>query len=126
VHHRTTIPSEEARAVVVALLASGRVPPVQPTRLGIQRPGARPALKRFWGIVCQRDETIYLILFLNDRCLVLALSRCPRAAIGPVRERVRSRGGVRRAWAFGRHHPLGGVHHVPGEQPDKKQSGRFR
>jgi hypothetical protein len=31
VHHRTTIPPEETRALVVTLLASGRVPPLQAT-----------------------------------------------------------------------------------------------
>lgn len=75
VHHRTTIPSDEARAVVMAVLASGRVPPMQATRLGLQRPSARSLLQRFWGTVCQHDETVYLILFINDRCLVLALPR---------------------------------------------------
>ncbi len=72
VHHRTTIPSEEARAVVMALLASGRVPPVQPTLLDLQRPNAQPLLQRCWATVYQHHETVYLILFLNDRCLVLA------------------------------------------------------
>ena len=75
VHHRTTIASDEARAVVVAVLAAGRVPPLQPTRLGLQRPGARPILQRFWTTVYQHHETVYLILFINDRCPVLALSR---------------------------------------------------
>ena len=74
VHHRTTIPADDARAPVVTLLASGRVPPMQAPLLGIQLSGARPLLQRFWGTVCQRDETVYLILFINDRCLVLALS----------------------------------------------------
>jgi hypothetical protein len=46
VHHRTTIPSDEARAVVMALLASGRVPPLQPTRLDLQRPSAPALLQR--------------------------------------------------------------------------------
>jgi hypothetical protein len=73
VHHRTTIPSDEARAVGMALQASGRVPPLQATRLGLQRPSAPSLLQRFW--VCQHGETVYLILFINDRCLVLALSR---------------------------------------------------
>ena len=75
VHHRTTIRSDEARAVVMAVLASGRVPSMQATRLGLQRPSARSLLQRFWGTVCQHGETVYLILFINDRCLVLALSR---------------------------------------------------
>ena len=59
----------------MALLASGRVPPLQATRLGLQRPSAPSLLQRFWGTVCQHGETVYLILFINDRCLVLALSR---------------------------------------------------
>jgi hypothetical protein len=74
VHHRTTIPPEDARALVVTLLASGRVPPLQATLLGIQLSGAPPLLQRFWGTVCQHEKTVYLILFINDRCLVLALS----------------------------------------------------
>jgi len=73
VHHRATIAPDEARAVVTALLASGRVPPQQPPLLGIQLPGARPLLERFWGIR-QHEARVYLILFINDRCLVLALS----------------------------------------------------
>jgi hypothetical protein len=48
VHHRTTMPSDEARAVGMAVLASGRVPPLQATRLGLQRPSA-PALRRAWA-----------------------------------------------------------------------------
>jgi len=71
---RATIPSDEARAVVMTLLASGRVPLMQATLLGIQLSGAPPLLQRFWGTVCQHEETVYLILFINDRCLVLALS----------------------------------------------------
>ena len=73
VHHRATIPADEARAVVVTLLASGRVPPLQAT-LDIESAAARPALQRFWGTACRRDAVVYLILFINDRCLVLALS----------------------------------------------------
>jgi hypothetical protein len=73
VHHRATIPADEARAVVVTLLASGRVPPLQAT-LDIESAAARPALQRFWGTACRRDEVVYLILFINERCLVLALS----------------------------------------------------
>jgi len=46
---------------------------MQATRLGIHLSGAPPLLQRFWGTVCQ-CETVYLILFINDRCLVLALS----------------------------------------------------
>ena len=44
---------------------------MQATMLGIQLSGAPPLLQRFWGTVCQCDETVYLILFINDRCLVL-------------------------------------------------------
>ena len=72
VHHRTTIAPEDARAMVMSLLASGRVPPPPPL-LDLQRPGAQPLLQRFWGTVSQPDETAYLILFINDRCLLLAL-----------------------------------------------------
>jgi len=61
---RATIPSDEARAV----------PPMQATLLGIQLLGAPPLLQRFWGTVCQCDETVDLILSINDRCRVLALS----------------------------------------------------
>ena len=75
VHHRTTIPAEDARALVVMLLASGRVPPLQAPLFDIDCTAARPVLQRFWGTACRRDETVYLILFINDRCLVLALSR---------------------------------------------------
>jgi hypothetical protein len=73
VHHRATIPADEARAVVVTLLTSGRVPPLQ-AALDIESAAARPALQRFWGTACRRDEVVYLILFINERCLVLALS----------------------------------------------------
>ena len=61
--------------MVMALLTSGRVPPLQPPRLDLQRPGAPPLLQRFWGTISQPDEAAYLILFINDRCLVLALWR---------------------------------------------------
>jgi hypothetical protein len=74
VHHRTTIPVDDARAVVVALLASGRVPPMQATLFDIESLAGRPVLHRFWGTACRRDEVVYLILFINERCLVLALS----------------------------------------------------
>ena len=74
VHHRATIPVDDARAVVVALLASGRVPPLQATLFDIESTAARPVMQRFWGTACRRDETVYLILFINERCLVLALS----------------------------------------------------
>ena len=74
VHHRATIPADDARAVVGALLASGRVPPLQATLLGIEDAAARPVLQRFWGTACPLDEVVYLILFINERCLVFALS----------------------------------------------------
>jgi hypothetical protein len=74
VHHRATIPREDARAVVVTLLASGRVPPLQGTLLGAEYAAARPVLQRFWGTACRSGEAVYLILFINERCLVLALS----------------------------------------------------
>jgi len=75
-HH----PVEEVRALVVALLAAGRIPPLQATLLAIQRPGAQPLLQRFWATVCQHNEIVYLILLINDRCLVLAPDdRCDRA-----------------------------------------------
>ena len=74
VHHRATIPAGDARAVVVTLLASGQVPPLQATLFDLESAAARPGLQRFWGTACRRDEIVYLILFLNDRCLVLALS----------------------------------------------------
>jgi len=74
VHHRTTILAEDARAVVVTLLASGRVPPLQATLLALEDAAGRPVLQRFWGTACRRDEVVYLILFINERCLVLALS----------------------------------------------------
>jgi len=64
VHHRTTIASEDVRAVVMAaLLATGQVPPRQPTMLGPQLPDAQPFLQRFWATVHQHHETVYLSLF---------------------------------------------------------------
>lgn len=51
--------------MVVALLASGRGPPLQPTLVGLHRPGARPLLQRFWATMDQRHETAYLILFIK-------------------------------------------------------------
>ncbi len=44
VHHRVTIPADAARAVVVALLASGRVPPLQATLFDIESGAGRPVL----------------------------------------------------------------------------------
>jgi hypothetical protein len=74
VHHRATIPADDARTLVVTLLASGRVPPLQATLFDIESTAARPGLQRFWGTACLRDDTVYLILFINERCLVLAPS----------------------------------------------------
>jgi hypothetical protein len=74
VHHRVTIPADDARAVVVTLLSSGQVPPLQATLLALEDAAGRPVLQRFWGTACRRDEVVYLILFINERCLVLALS----------------------------------------------------
>jgi hypothetical protein len=74
VHHRATIPTEDARALVVALLASGRVPPLQATLFDIESLAGRPVLHRFWGTACRCGEVVYLILFINDRCLVLTVS----------------------------------------------------
>jgi len=57
VHHRTTILAEDARAVVVTVLASGRVPPLQATLFDTEYPAARPVLQRFLGhgLSSQRD-----------------------------------------------------------------------
>ena len=74
VHHRATIPADDARALVVTLLASGRVPPLQATLFDIESAAPRPVLQRFWGTACRSGEAVYLILFINERCLVLALS----------------------------------------------------
>ena len=74
VHHRATIPADDARAVVVTLLASGRVPPPQATFFDSESAQARPGLERFWGTTCRCDAVVYLILFINERCLVLTIS----------------------------------------------------
>jgi hypothetical protein len=74
VHHRATIPADDARALVVTLLASGQVPPLQATLLGLGDAAARPVLQRFWGTACPLDEVVYVVLFINERCLVFALS----------------------------------------------------
>ena len=74
VHHRAMIPSETARAVVVDLLASGRVPPMQGTLLTTPPPRSRPILQRFWGAACQHGDAVYLALFIDDRCLLLPFS----------------------------------------------------
>jgi len=59
---------------VVTLLASGQVPPLQTTLFEDEDSTARPGLQRFWGTACLCDEVVYLIFFINERCLVLALS----------------------------------------------------
>jgi hypothetical protein len=59
---------------VVTLLASGRVPPLQGTLFDFEDAAGRPVLHRFWGTACPRDEVVYMVLFINERCLVLALS----------------------------------------------------
>ena len=74
VHYRATIPADDARVLVVTLLASGRVPPLQATLFDIESRTGRPVLQRFWGTACFRGDTVYLILFINDRCLVLIIS----------------------------------------------------
>ena len=71
VHHRATIPADAARAVVVTLLTSGRVPPLQGTLLDLECAAGRPGLQRFWGTACFCGEVVYLILFIDERCLVL-------------------------------------------------------
>ena len=73
-HHRTTIPAGHARALGVTLLASERVPPLQATLFDSESAHARPGLERFWGTTCRCDAVVYLILFINEQCLVLALS----------------------------------------------------
>jgi hypothetical protein len=40
-------------------------------------PGSQPTRQRFWGTVCQDGETAYVVLFLNDRCLLLPLAMTP-------------------------------------------------
>ena len=74
VHHRTTISAGHARALVVTHLASGRVPPLQATLFDSESAHARPGLERFWGTTCRCDAVVYLILFINERCLVLTVS----------------------------------------------------
>jgi len=70
VHDRATIPEMTARHVIVDLLASGQVAWMKAVRSVTGPPGSRPMLQRFWGTVCA-----YLALFINDRCLLLPLSR---------------------------------------------------
>ena len=73
-HYRETIPEMTARHVIVDLLASGQVARMNAGWLVTRPPGSRRMLHRFWGTVCQDDEAAYLVLFLNDRCLLLPLS----------------------------------------------------
>ncbi len=75
VHYRETIPEMTARHVIVELLASGQVARMNARWLVTRPPGSRPTLQRFWGTVYQDGEAAYLALFLNDRCLLLPLSR---------------------------------------------------
>ena len=58
VHHRATIPADDARALVVTLLFSGRVPPLQATLLALEDAAGRPVLQRFWGTACPLDEVV--------------------------------------------------------------------
>ena len=51
VHHRAMIPRETARHVVLDLLVSGRVPPMQATLPETPLPRSQPELQRFWGTV---------------------------------------------------------------------------
>ena len=74
VHHRMTVPADDARTLVVTLLGSGRVPPLQATLLDLEDAAGRPILQRFWGTACPRDEVVYVVLFINERYLVFALS----------------------------------------------------
>jgi hypothetical protein len=55
-------------------VASGRVPPLQATLLDLEDAAGRPILQRFWGTACPRDEVVYVVLFINERYLVFALS----------------------------------------------------
>ncbi len=55
VHHRATIPAEDARAAVVTLLASGRVPPLQATLFDGEYAAGRPGLQRFWDTALLRS-----------------------------------------------------------------------
>jgi hypothetical protein len=76
VHYRATICPDTARRLVVDLLASGRVPPMQGNLFIPVPPRTRPVLQRFWGTVRQHDDTDYLTLFINDCCLLFpAMSR---------------------------------------------------
>ena len=73
-HDRATIPEMAARHVVVDL-ASGQVARMSARWLVTRPPGSRPTLQRFWGTVGQPAEAAYLALFMNDRGLLLPLSR---------------------------------------------------
>jgi hypothetical protein len=69
-HDRATIPEMTARHVIGDLLASGQVARMNAGWLWAR--GQRSS--RFWGTVRQDGEAAYLVLFLNDRCLLLPLS----------------------------------------------------
>jgi hypothetical protein len=47
---------------------------LQATLFDLESAAARPGLQRFWGTACRHDGVVYVILLINDRCLVLALS----------------------------------------------------
>ena len=72
--YRETIPEMTARHVIVDLLASGQVARMNAGWLVTRPPSSRPTRQRFWGTVCQDGEAAYVVLFLNDRCLLLPLS----------------------------------------------------
>jgi hypothetical protein len=74
VHDRATIPEMTARHVIVDLLASRQVARMNAGWLVTRPPGSRPTLQRFCGTVCKDGEAAYLALFINDRCLLLAMS----------------------------------------------------
>ena len=67
VHYRATIPELTVRHVIVDLLASGQDAGMNAGWWVTRPPGSRP--------VCQDGEAAYLALFMNDRCLLIPLSR---------------------------------------------------
>jgi hypothetical protein len=73
-HDRATIPELTARHVIGDLLASGQVARMNAGWLVTRPPATRPTRQRFWGTVCQDGEAAYVVLFLNDRCLLFPLS----------------------------------------------------
>jgi hypothetical protein len=74
VHHRATIPGRRraGRGGDPVVLGTGPAAAGHPPRHRVRCRAA--VLQRFWGTACRRDEVVYLILFINERCLVLALS----------------------------------------------------